>query len=134
MRFVAPTLLVALALPVAGCTQQTTASNDFTGDEKDVAQVVLDLSDDATRRKPAKVCDDVLSERLAKAVTGDSSCIAQVKDAFDDADTNSIEVDDVTITGTTATADVHTKVDGPDVKRTFELVKEDGDWRIDSFG
>ena len=134
MRFIVPIGLAVLALGTAGCTRQTTASNDFTGAKKDAAQVVLDLSDDATRNRPADVCDDVLSERLQTAVAGDSSCISEVKKAFDDADTNSIEVDDVTIAGSGATVAVHTDADGADVKRTFKLVREDGDWRVDSFG
>ncbi|MEA2124644.1 MAG: hypothetical protein QOI80_1426, partial [Solirubrobacteraceae bacterium] len=88
----------------------------------------------AQRNREADVCDDVLSERLQKAVAGDSSCISEVKKAFEDADTATIDVDDVTITGSTATAAVSTEDRGTPVKRTFKLVRESGGWRIDSFG
>jgi hypothetical protein len=127
-------LALLAALVLGGCTQQPTASNDFEGDEKAVAQVVLDLSDDAQRGRQAHVCGEILSEALREKVAGDSSCDREVEKAFDDADTALIEVDDVSITGETATAVVHSEDRGKEIRRTFELVREDGDWRIDSFG
>jgi hypothetical protein len=134
MRMPAPLLLVAVLVGLTGCTQQRSAKNDFRGDEKDVAQVVIDLSDDARRGRQADVCDAILSARLQESVAGDSSCISEVKKAFEDADAATIDVDDVTITGSTATVDVSTDDRDTKVKRTFKLVKEDGGWRIDSFG
>jgi hypothetical protein len=134
MRTFAPILLAVVGLGVAGCTQQQSSKNTFSGDEKDVAQVVIDLSDDARRGRQAEVCDQVLSARLQKSVAGDSSCISEVKKAFEDADAATIDVNDVTITGATATAAVSTKDRGEKVKRTFKLVREDRGWRIDSFG
>jgi hypothetical protein len=119
---------------LGGCTQQPTASNDFEGDEKAVAQVVLDLSEDAQRGRQAHVCGEILSEELQQRVAGDSSCDSEVKKAFDDADAALIEVDEVTITGDRATAVVHSDDRGEEVKRTFELVLEDDSWRIKSFG
>jgi len=127
-------LVLLAALLLAGCTQQPTASNDFEGPEKAVAQVVLDLSEDAQRGRQAHVCGEILSERLQRSVAGDSSCDSEVKKAFEDADAAQIEVDDVTITGDRATAVVHSDDREKEVRRTFELVREDGGWRIASFG
>ena len=134
MRILLPVLIGATVV-MGGCTQQKTASTgDFKGDEKDVAQVVVDLSEDAARNKQSHTCGEILSARLEKDVAGDSSCPNEVKKAFDDADTTTLDVDDVTITGNAATAKVSTE-DGDDtVSRTFKLIKVDGDWRIDSFG
>ncbi len=128
------TVPLLLALLLVGCTQQSTTSNDFTGPEKPVAQVVLDLSSDAQAGRHSDVCGNLLSERLEKEVAGDSSCVDEVKKAFEDADDARIEVDDVTITGDNATAVVHSDDREEEVQRTFELVREDGGWRIDSFG
>ncbi len=134
MRSSLPVALLA-AVSLAGCTQApSTSTDDFTGDEKDVAQVIADLSDDAARNRQAHVCGELITERLQKAVAGDSSCPDEVKKAFEDADAAALDVDDVTITGTDATADVSTKDGDETVKRTFELIKVDGTWRIDSFG
>jgi hypothetical protein len=127
-------LTVLAGLALGGCAQQTSGSATFTGAEKPVAQVVSDLSDDAQRGKEADVCSKVLSKRLVKAIAGDTSCVSEVKKAFEDADAVKIEVDEVSVTGDTATAGVHTTDRGKDVKRVFKLVREDGAWRIDSFG
>ncbi len=134
MRNSLPLLLGAAAL-LGGCTQQrTTSTDDFKGDAKDVAQVVADLSDDASRNKQAHVCGEILSERLEKSVAGSSSCPNEVKKAFEDADAATLSVDDVKVTGTTATAKVSTEDGNDTVRRTFKLIKVDGGWRIDSFG
>jgi stress response protein SCP2 len=134
MRMYSIVLLGALALGAAGCTQQQSSSNDFKGAEKSAAQVVLDLSSDASRGRGANVCDELLSARLEKAVAGDSSCISEVKKAFEDADNATLEVEDVTINGSKATVEVSSDDRDETVKRTFDLVREDDSWRIDSFG
>ena len=128
-----PFLLIPVLL-LAGCTQQPAASNDFKGSEKDVAQVVLDLSEAAQRGSHADVCGEILSERLQKAVAADESCVSEVKKAFEDADGAQLEVDDVSIEGETATVDVHSEDPGENAEATFRLVREDDEWRIDSFG
>jgi hypothetical protein len=134
MRMYPIVLLSALVLGATGCTQQQSASNDFTGAKKAVAQVVLDLSSDASRGRQADVCGNLLSKRLEKSIAGGSSCNSEVKKAFEDADQSTIEVDEVTITGDKATAMVSSEDRDEKVKRTFELVREDDSWRIDSFG
>jgi hypothetical protein len=126
-------LALAAALLLAGCTQRTTASNTFKGTEKAVAQVVLDLSEDAQRGRQADVCGQILTDRLQQAVAGDSSCDSEVKKAFEDADVTQIEVDDVSISGNRATVDVHSDAGDKTVRRTFGLLRENGEWRIDSF-
>jgi hypothetical protein len=128
------TAIAGCAVVLAGCTQQQSASNDFKGAEKTVAQVVLDLSSDAGRSKTNDVCGNLLSKRLQESVTADSSCTHEVKKAFEDADNATLKVEDVTITQNKATAEVSSKDRDTTVKRTFKLVLEDGTWRIDSFG
>lgn len=134
MRLLLPIVLGAAAL-VAGCTkQQSSSTGDFRGDEKNVAQVVANLADDAARQKQSRVCGELLSARLEKAIAGNLSCPSEVKKAFEDADSAKLEVKDVTITGNTATAKVGTKDRNKTVTRTFKFVKAGGSWRIDSFG
>ena len=128
-----PFVLLA-ALLVGGCTQQTTAENDFTGDEKAVAQVVLDLSDDAQRGRQADVCGRILSEDLQRKIAGDSSCDREVEKAFEDADALDLEVQKVTVSGTTADVTARGDVGGKQRTTTLEMVKEEGRWRAASFG
>lgn len=134
MRIPLLSLTVLAGLVLAGCNQQTAGSASFTGAEKSVSQVVTALSEDAQRGKEADVCAQVLSKRLVRSIAGDTSCVSEVKKAFEDADAAKIAVDTVSITGNTATAGVRTTDRGKDVKRVFKLVREDGNWRIDSFG
>lgn len=134
MRF--PVLVaLAAAVSLAGCTQApTTSTKDFTGAEKDVAEVVADLAQDAARNRRSHVCGEILTERLQQDIAGTSSCPSEVKKAFEDADDATLDVDDVTIQGSTAKAVVSQKSGDTKVRRTFELVKAGGAWRIDSFG
>lgn len=130
-----------LALTVAGCgAAQTGDTGDFKGEEGAVADVVGELSTAATAGEESTVCSDLLSARLVDEITGtetdDLSCSGEVEKAFRDADGFIIDVDEVTIggDGNEATAEVSSKQVGEDVTRTFSLVKEDDEWRIDSFG
>ena len=139
-RRLAPALLLALAL--AGCGQAASSdTGDFSGEEERVAEVVGDLSSAATQGEEATVCDDILSAALQRDIAGvegdepaDESCPSEVEKAFDDADEMVIDVDDVTVQGERATAEVSSEQAGGRVTRTFEFVKEDDEWRIDSFG
>lgn len=126
-----------LALAVTGCgSARTGDTGDFDGEEARVAAVVGELSSAATGGEEARVCDDLLSERLAEEVAEDASCVSEVEKAFEDADGFLIDVEDVTIAegGTEASAEVSSVQVGEDATATFSLVKEDDDWRIDSFG
>ncbi len=132
MRRAVAILLVLPAL--AGCTRASTATEGFEGEEKRVAQVIVDLSEDASRGKQAEACDQRLSVELRDKVAGDSKCADELKKAFEDADAAQLDVEDVTIAGSTATARVSSKDRDRTVTRTFKLVEEDQRWRIDSFG
>ena len=132
MRRAAAILLIAPVL--AGCTQPNTSTGSFKGEEKRVAQVIVDLSSDATRGKSAETCDQRLSKALREKVAAGKTCASELKKAFEDADAAKLDVDDVAITGTTATAKVQSDNLDSTVTRTFRLVKEDSRWRIDSFG
>lgn len=135
MRLPLPLAFLA-ALVLAGCASggAATSTDGLKGEEKDVAQVIADLSEDATRQRQARVCGEILTEELQRSVAGSSSCPDEVEKAFEDADDLVLEVDDVTVTGSDATAVVTTGTGDEEVRRTFELVKVGDDWRISSFG
>ena len=129
-------LPLVLALALAGCQQTPTSTNDFKGDEKAVAQTIEDLQSDAQGRKPGEICSNVLSRELAdKVKSAGNDCTTEMEKVTTDADDFELEVTDVTITGTTATAKVEARRDGKnDAVTTFTLVQEDGDWRLSSLG
>jgi hypothetical protein len=121
---------------LVGCTQTTSSTTgNFQGAEKAVAQKVADLSDAGSKRKPADVCGGILSEALrAKVAQGGSSCDDEMKKAIEDVDQFDLTVNDVTVTGDRASARVQSKDRDTKVVRTFQFVRENGDWRISSFG
>jgi hypothetical protein len=134
MRVLALIALLA-AMLLTGCTQAQTTSNDFSGEKKEVADLVGDLADDGQRKKADAICENLLADDLVKQVAAaGSSCASEMKKAIDDADGFDLEVTKVDITGTTAKATVRSQDRGKDVDRVFEFVKQDGDWRITGFG
>ncbi len=136
MRAVLRLLPLVLAAVLAGCGQAPTSANDFKGAEKAVAQTIEDLQSDATSRKPSAICSDVLSKALAdKLKTGGHDCTSEMEKITGDADDFELEVTDVTVTGDTATAKVKARRgDKKNATTTFSLVREDGDWRLNSLG
>jgi len=127
-------LCLIAALGLGACTQSSSVS-DFTGTEADVAQAVEDLESDGEHGEAARICSDLLTTDLQQAVAADGeSCAAELDKALEDADSFDLEVEDVTVTGSTATARVSGATEGDDVVRTFELTKDGTRWRISSFG
>jgi hypothetical protein len=136
MRTLLRLLPLVLAAVLAGCGQAPTSANDFKGTEKAVAQTIEDLQSDATSRKPSAICNDVLSKALAdKLKSGGNDCAGEMEKITGDADDFELEVTDVTVTGSTATAKVKARRGKEkNATTTFSLVREDGDWRLSNFG
>jgi hypothetical protein len=136
MRTLARLLPLALAAALAGCGQAPTSANEFKGSEKAVAQTIEDLQSDAQGRKPSAICTDVLSRSLAARLkSSGNDCAGEIEKVTGDADDFELEVKDVTVNGTTATATVKARRgDDKNATTTFSLVKEDGDWRLSDLG
>lgn len=119
---------VAAALALAGCgSAESSSAGSFEGQEKEVAQVVEDLQRAAQSRDGGKVCSDILARELVDELSaGDQDCIDEVEKAIGDADDYELRVTDVTVAGERATA----VVQQGSRKATFELVRQDGRWRI----
>jgi len=63
-----------------------------------------------------------------------SSCEVEIDKAIRDADDYDLEVQDVTISGDTATAKVKGKVGDADQVREFKFVREQAGWRATDLG
>jgi hypothetical protein len=134
MRPLAALLVACASLGLAACGQASTAGT-FTGEEKSVEGVIEDLQQAGKRQKADDVCNTLLTAALqAKVAAAGKSCGAEMKKAIEDADAFDLEVQDVTISGTKATARVKGPDEGDGVVRTMTLQKVGGAWRIDSFG
>jgi hypothetical protein len=131
MRRLPATLALLLAtVALAGCTAtgQSSSAGDFKGAERDVAQVIDDLKGS---RDPEEICSRILTDAYAKSLeAGGHDCIDEVKATIRDTADTDMKVDDVTISGSSATAKV--SQDGQDA--TFELERDGSSWRISSLG
>ena len=127
-----PVTLAVAALALAGCTaSQPTSAGDFKGAEADVAKVVDDLQTAGQRGDPEKSCNEIFTAELAgRFKAGNATCADEVDKALRDVNDYRLEVQDVTVTGSTATA----RVLQPDENRTatFHFQRVGNDWRASS--
>jgi hypothetical protein len=122
-------LLLATAA-LAGCTaaNPNASAGDFEGAERDVAQVIDDLKGS---RDPGEICSRILTDDFAQSLESDGhDCVDEVDAALRDTAETDLDVRDVTISGSTARAQV--SQDGETA--TFELERDGQSWRISSFG
>lgn len=128
------TILCALAVGVAGCGgSPRDSTKEFKGEEQKVAAAVEQIEKAARDDKPATVCDKLFTDaRLAALKTQGTNCKTGVKEAFKDADSFDITVDDVTISGDSATAKVTAGTGSNKKTETLELKREGGAWKIES--
>ena len=132
--------LCVLVVAVGGCGGASAgdSAKDFKGQEQDVAKTIEDLEKAAVDDDAAKVCKQLLSDSLLAALRKQgTNCTRAVKEAFDDADSVELEVDDVTIAGggQTATARVVSGRPGADKKTDVIKLERDGPaWKISALG
>jgi hypothetical protein len=127
-----PLLLAAL---VAGCGGSTSSSTDFEGEEKAVADQVEKIQTAGEARDAKQLCDEVLAVELRDAIAAaGSSCEVELDKAIRDADDYALEVEQVTITGDTATATVRTGGETDGETREFEFERDGTSWRATSLG
>ena len=127
--------MLLLAAPVSGCAGSSSSAGKFDGEEKKVADVVERLQTAGETGDAAKICDDVLAKQLRDQIqAAGSTCEQELDKAIKDADDFELEVEDVTISGDTATAKVKGSDRGKDTVRDFRFVREGKDWRATSLG
>jgi hypothetical protein len=130
MRPAAALCLVVLALAGCGAAPRDSAK-DFTGDKRAVATVVERLESAARDDRPDVVCKQLLSSKLLDVLRKQGTdCVTGVKEAFRDADTIDLTVDDVVIRGTHATAKVSYRRGSDDRTATLALDREGPAWKI----
>jgi len=126
--------LCLLALTATGCGGAARDSaKSFKGEEQKVAAVVEQLEKAARADKPGTVCTSLLSDTLLATLKKlGTTCTAGVKDAFADADSFDLTVDDVAITGDKATAKVASGTGSDEKTDTLELQRAGTTWKIAS--
>jgi hypothetical protein len=131
-RLAVPLVLAALA---AGCGASGSSAGEFEGEERRVADVVEKLQSAGETGDAAEICSDVLASDLREEMQAAGvNCEQELDKAIQDADDFELEVEDVNITGDTATARVRGREGDEETVRTFEFQREEGGWRATSLG
>jgi len=120
-------LLCALIVGACGATQEGSV-DEFSGAEREVAQLIADLGTAASDADAAQICSAVLTRQLADRIkAGSRTCTQELEDAITDADEFTLDTQDIAVAGTRATARV---TDGGGRSRVVEVVRQGSDWRI----
>jgi len=127
------TPLLALAMSACGAAPASQDSKFKNGDQQDIAKLVDDLASAGKRGDASKICTDILAKQLVtelKSAGGD--CEEEMNRAIHDANDYDLQVENVKVTGTTATASVRQGTSKQ--VATFAFVKEKGGWRASALG
>jgi len=110
----------------------TDSSKDFDGEERAVARTVEDLEEAGRDGAEDDICTTLFSETLLAALKKQgTNCTTAVKEALEDTDAFDLKVEDVSVSGTTATAKVRSGRSGSDQKDdTITLERQGSTWRI----
>lgn len=133
MRRAALAIPLVLAAALVGCAGQQGASNadDLSGEQKAVAQVVDDLSEAGLAGEAKDICNTIFAPEVADALKqGNSDCQEAVDNQLEDASNFDLDIEKITIDGTTATVVVTSEFDGEELPRTLTLEKSNNAWRI----
>jgi hypothetical protein len=126
---------LVLAVLASGCGASASSAGDFEGEEKRVAELVEKLQSAGETGDAAEICDEVLAADLREQIqAAGANCEQELDKAIKDADDFELEVEDVTISGDSATAKVRGRDGGEERVRDFEFVREGSDWRATSLG
>ena len=125
-----PLVLAALA---SGCTGNGSSAGKFQGEERKVADKVEKLQSAGQTGDAKTICDDVLAKRLRERIqAAGSDCERELDKALKDAD--DFDLEDVTVTGNSATAKVKGRDGDGKRVRDFRFVREGTDWRATDIG
>lgn len=134
MRVLFTLCLVSVMLAGCGAAPRDSAK-DFNGNEKVVASVVEDLEQAGRDDDPTLVCTKLLSTKLLSALEQQgTNCKTGVKEAFKDADSFDLTVDDVSISSAAASAKVKYRSLSKDKTATLQFDREGAAWKISSLG
>ncbi len=132
MRLALALCLLALTLAACGAAPRDSAK-EFKGEQAAVAAAVEDLESAARDDDSGETCTKLFSAGLlADIKEKGKNCETAVEDAFRDADSVDLTVDEVSINGAKATARVTSGTGSNQTSETLALEKVGAAWRIGS--
>ncbi len=106
-------------------------------DEADAQQTVRDFVEATNRRDGERLCGDLVTQRFKEQATGatgdrvDRICERQLE-LTKGLELELIAVGRTVVRGERATVRTRLDIDGVEAPRVFELMKEDGAWKLSS--
>lgn len=133
MRSVLTVCLAALLLSSCGSSTPRDSAEQFSGADKAVAAAVEGVEEAAREDDAERLCTRLLSEKLLATLEQQgTNCTTAVREAFKDASSKDLTVDDVTISGDTATAKVTSGSGNNEKTDTLQLERAGSAWKIAS--
>jgi len=133
MRSALAVCLLALLLSACGSAAPRNSAEQFSGAERAVAAAVEGVEEAANDDDADRLCTRLLSEKLLATLEEQgTSCTTAVSDAFKDASSKDLTVEDVTISGDTATAKVISGSGSSEKTDTLQLEQAGEAWKISS--
>jgi hypothetical protein len=122
-----------LALSGCGAAPPRDSAKEFSGEKRAVAAAVENVEKAARDNDTKRLCTTLLTPRLQAAVkAAGTDCVTAVRDSFKDASSKELTVDEVSISGNTATAKVISGTGSNKKTDTLKLEKTGAAWRIAS--
>jgi hypothetical protein len=133
MRRFALALILPAALALGGCaTTGSSSSKKFSGAAADVSKAVGDIQTAGKRKDADKLCSELLARSLVDQLgQSGTTCKDEMEKALADADDFTLNVRDVKVSGSEATALVRQGSTGP--TRTIQFVRENNRWKATGF-
>ena len=133
MRSLSALVALLAALTLAACgSAGSDSSNDFEGDQREVASAIEDLQSAAADDDASEICRTLLAKSLLDRLGSDDACQKAVTVALDATDTTDLEVESVQVSGSNATARVKSGTGDSATTRTVKLTREGSNWKIAS--
>jgi hypothetical protein len=126
---------LALAAGLSGCGE-TAASNNFKGEQHQVAARITAFQKHATEVNEKKICSEDFASGLVARIReagrreSGKGCTETVKEQLKSLDDPTLSIQSVTVHGTSATATVKSVKYGKTKPYTLMLVKEGEHWKI----
>jgi hypothetical protein len=125
--------VLAVALTACGSAAPRNSAEEFSGVERAVAATVENIENAARDNDADRFCTRLLSDRLLATLKQQGTdCTTAVREAFKDASSKDLTVEDVSISGDTATAKVISGTGSNEKTDTLRLEKAEAGWKISS--